>query len=126
MTTKISNTAVREVIEHGKPKGSQERIAELEKKLAKVKKDIAEAERLEKRSQLFAGAINKLRKELGKTLTREEYSAIDGLYIFLHSGCVDFIRHVPSLTDTGENKRLNKDLDTVEELHELDYLTERG
>ncbi|MBA7613586.1 hypothetical protein ES703_20837 [subsurface metagenome] len=126
MIAKISNTVVRDIIEHGKPVDTNERVAELEKKLAKVRKDIAEEERLEKRWQLLETACGKLRKEMGKTLTNEEYNAIDGIYIFVHSGCVDFLRHIPSATDTGENKRLNQDLDTVEALHELDYLTKEA
>jgi len=122
MTT-LSRSVVDEALEEGKTVDRSARIAELEKQLVKVRKDIAEQDRLEKKCQVFETACEKLRKEMGKTLTREEYQAIDGLYIFLHSGCVDFIRHVPSATDAGENKRLNRDLDTVEALHELDYLT---
>ncbi|KKL83693.1 hypothetical protein LCGC14_1972180 [marine sediment metagenome] len=122
MTT-LSRSVVDEVLAEGKTVDRSARIAQLEKQLAKVRKDIAEQERLEKRWQVFETACKKLRKEMGKTLTSEEYQAIDGLYIFLHSGCVDFIRYVPSATDKGENKRLNQDLDTMEALHELDALT---
>ncbi|KKK59271.1 hypothetical protein LCGC14_3036050 [marine sediment metagenome] len=107
----------------GKTVDRSARIAELEKQLVKVRRDITEQNRLEKKWQLFEGACKKLRKEMGKTLTREERDAIDGLYIFLHSGCVDFVRNVPSVTDKGENKRLNRDLDTAEALRELDTLT---
>jgi len=122
MTT-LNRSVVDKALEEGKTVDRSARIAELETQLAKVRKDITEQERLEKRWQLCETARNKLRKEMGKTLTREEYNAIDGLYIFLHSGCVDFIRHIPSATDKGENKSLNQDLDTVEALHELDALT---
>ena len=118
----ISNSAVEAVINGEQAKDPEARIAELEKQLAKVRKDIAEQERLEKHYRVFQTACEKLRRELGKTLTHEEREAIDGLYIFLHSGCVDFVRHVPSATDKGENKRLNQDLDTVEALHELSSL----
>ena len=123
MTATLSPSIVDKALEEGQTVDRQSRIAQLEKQLAKVRKDIAEQERLEKRWQLFEGACKKLRKEMGKTLTSEEYQAIDGLYIFLHSGCVDFVRHVPDATDKGENKRLNQDLDTMEALHELDALT---
>jgi len=119
----LNRSVVDKALEEGKTVDRSARIAELEKKLVKVRKDIAEQERLEKRWALVEGAYEKLRKEMGKCLTREEYQAIDGVYIFLHSGCVDFVRHVPSLTDAGENKKLNRDLDTVEALRELDYLT---
>ena len=122
MTT-LSRSVVDKTLEEGKTVDRSARITALEKQLAKVRQDIAEQDRLEKKWQVFETACKKLRKEMGKTLTREEYQAIDGLYIFLHSGCVDFVRHVPSLTDAGENKRLNRDLDTVEALRELDYLT---
>ncbi|MBA7478538.1 hypothetical protein ES707_13963 [subsurface metagenome] len=123
MTQTLSPSIVDKTLEEGKTVDRSARIAELEKQLGKVRKDIAEQERLEKKWQVFETACKKLRKEMGKTLTREERDAIDGLFIFLHSGCVDFIRHLPSGTDAGENKRLNRDLDTAEALHELDTLT---
>jgi len=122
MTT-LSSSVVDKALEEGKTVDRSARIAELEKQLAKVRKDIAEQDRLEKKWRVFETACEKLQKEMGKTLTREERDAIDGLYIFLHGGCVDFIRHIPSATDAGENKRLNRDLDTAEALHELDALT---
>ncbi len=122
MTT-LSRSVVDEALEEGKTVDRSARITELEKQLAKVRKDIAEQDRLEKKWRVFETACQKLRKEMGKTLTHEEYQAIDGLYIFLHGGCVDFIRHIPSATDKGENKRLNRDLDTIEALHELEALT---
>ena len=122
MTT-LSRSVVDEALAEGKAVDRSARIAQLEKQLVKVRKDIAEQERLEKKLQVFESACKKLQAEMGKTLTQEEYQAIDGIYIFLHNGCVDFVRHVPSATDAGENKRLNRDLDTVEALHELDDLT---
>jgi len=122
MTT-LSRSVVDEVLAEGKTVDRSARIAQLEKQLAKVRKDIAEQERLERRWQLIETAFNKLRRELGKTLTPEEYAALDGAYIFLHSGCVDLLRHVPGATSMGEEKRLQKDLDTIEALHELVALT---
>jgi len=122
MTT-LSSSVVDEALAEGKTVDRSARIAQLEKQLAKVHKDIAEQERLEKRWQVFETACKKLRQEMGKTLTEEEYQAIDGLYIFLHSGCVDFVRRVPDATDKGENKRLNQDLDTMEALNELNALS---
>lgn len=123
MSEALSNVAVTAVIEGDKGVDRQARIAELEKKLAKAKGDIVEQERLEKRWLLFEGACKKLRQEMGKTLTREEYDAIDGIYIFLHSGCVDFVRHIPSATDRGESKRLEKDLELGEAMKGLSSLT---
>lgn len=123
MTNKLSNHVINEVLAEGKTVDRSARRAELEKQLAKVRQDIAEQERLEKRWRTFETATKKLRKEIGKTLTCEEYQAIDGIYIFLHSGCVDFVRDVPSATDRGENKALNKDLGTVEALRELEDLS---
>ncbi len=123
MTSKLSSHTVSEALEEGKSVDRSTRVAELEKQLAKVRKDIAEQERLAKRWKLVQTACNKLKREMGKTLTKEEYQAIDGIYIFLHSGCVDFVRQVPSATDKGENKSLNKDLGTVEALKELEDLT---
>ncbi|MBE9501306.1 MAG: hypothetical protein IMY87_02625 [Chloroflexi bacterium] len=123
MATALSPSIVDKALEEGQTVDRQSRIAQLEKQLAKVQKDIAEQERLEKRWQLFEGACKKLSQEMGKTLTREERDAIDGIYIFLHSGCVDFVRHIPSATSTGEDKRLAKDLDMAEAMHELSSLT---
>ena len=121
--TSNATDAMRVVITEGQGVDRSRRIADLEKQLAKLQKDIAEQERLEKRWQTLQTATAKLRREMGQTLTREEYEAIDGMYIFLHSGCVDFVRHIPSATSRGEDKQLEKDLDTVEALHELENLT---
>ena len=123
MTQTLSSAVVDRALEEGKTVDRQSRIAQLEKQLAKVRKDITEQERLERRWALFEGACEKLRREMGKTLIREERDAIDGVYIFLHSGCVDFVRHIPSATSKGEDKRLEKDLDTAEALKELSSLT---
>ena len=123
MTQTLSSAVVDRALEEGKGINRQERIAQLEKQLAKVRKDIAEQERLERRWALVQSAFAKLKQEMGKTLTREEYDAIDGVYIFLHSGCVDMVRHIPSATSSGEDKRLQKDLDMAEAMHELSSLT---
>ena len=123
MTQTLSSAVVDRALEEGKTVDRQSRIAQLEKQLAKVRKDIAEQERLEKQWQLLQTAFAKLRREIGKTLTQEEYNALDGAYIFLHSGCVDLLRHVPSATDMGESKKLDKDLDTFEAMKELEALT---
>ena len=101
----------------------QARISTLEKQLAKVRKDITHQERLEKRWATVQSSLAKLKREIGKTLTSEEYDAIDGIYIFIHSGCVDMVRHIPSATSRGEDNQLLKDLDTVEAMHELSSLT---
>ena len=123
MATALSPSIVDKALEEGQTVDRQSRIAQLEKQLARVRKDITEQERLERRWALVESAFAKLKQEMGKTLTREEYDAIDGVYIFLHSGCVDMVRHIPSATSTGEDKRLAKDLDTAEALKELSSLT---
>jgi len=102
----------------------QSRIEELKKRLDKVKGQIAEEEELERRVALVQSAFAKLKREMGKTLTSEEYQAIDGAYIFLHSGSVDLVRHVPSATDKGESKELEKILDAGDALQELKTLGE--
>jgi len=122
MTT-LSRSVVDRVLEEGKTVDRQSRIDALRKQLAKVKKDIAEQERLGRRWALSTSAYNKLQRELGKTLTPEEYQAIDGIYLFLHSGCVDMVRHIPSVTSRGEDKELLKDLDMAEALKELTSLS---
>ena len=108
MTQTLSSAVVDRALEEGKGINRQERVAQLEKQLAKVKKDIAEQERLERRWALVESAFAKLKREMGKTLTREEYDAIDGVYIFLHSECVDMVRHIPSATSSGEDERLQR------------------
>ena len=123
MTTKLSSAVVDKALEEGKGVDRQSRIDALQKQLAKVQKDIAEQERLEKRWATVQRAFAKLKREMGKTLTREEYEAIDGIYIFLHSGCVDMVRHIPSATSRGEDKRLERDLDMAEAMKELASLT---
>jgi len=120
---KLSSAVVDEALNEGKGVNRDARIEALHKQLAKVQKDIAEQERVEKRLALVKSAYAKLRRELGKTLTPEEYEAIDGIYLFVHSGCVDMIRDIPSATSKGEDKRLERDLDTAEALHELETLT---
>lgn len=122
MTMTLSNSAVETAIRGGPQVDRSARIAELEKQLAKVRKDIAEQERLEKRWQLVYSAFTKLKREMFQTLTPEEREAIDGAYIFLHSGCVDLVRHIPSDTSKGEDQRLEKDLSTAEAMRELKTL----
>jgi hypothetical protein len=121
MTT-LSNQAVEAVISGRQTKDKPARIAELEKQLAKVRKDIAEQEKLEKWYATVQRAFAKLRQEMGKTLTAEEYQAIDGAYIFLHSGCLDMVRQIPSATSKGEDKRFLEKMDTAEALAELGSL----
>lgn len=123
MTLTLSRSIVDKVLEEGQTVDRQARIDQLEKQLVKVRKDIAEEERLEKRWATVKSAFAKLKRELGKSLTREEYNAIDGIYLFLHSGCLDMVRQVPSSTSRGEDTQLLKDLDTAEALHELASLT---
>ena len=124
--TKLNSALVDKALEEGKNVDRQARIEALQKQLARVQKDIAEQERLEKRWQLVQSAFTKLKRELGKTLIPEEYQAIDGIYLFLHSGCVDMVRNIPSATSQGEDKRLERDLDMAEALKELASLTEKA
>ena len=60
MTMTLSNSAVETAIRGGPKVDRSARIAELEKQLTKVRKDIAEQERLEKRWQLVYSAFTKL------------------------------------------------------------------
>ena len=122
MTNDIDNEAIEAVLRGDTEEDRRMRIARLEKDLAKVRRDIEEQARLEARLSLVNTAFTKLKKELGKTLTEEEYRAIDGAYIFLHSGCVDLIRAIPDGTSRGEDKKLLYDLDTAESLRELKEL----
>lgn len=123
MTTRISSAIVDRTLSEGNTVDRQSRIEALQKQLEKVQKDIAEQQRLEERWALVQSAYTKLRRELGKTLTREEYQAINGIYLFIHSGNVDMVREIPSATSKGEDKQLLRDLDMAEAMHELESLT---
>jgi hypothetical protein len=122
MSNTLPNAAVEAVIQGKAIKDKPARIAQLERELEKVRRDIAEQERLEKRWATVQRAFDKLKREMFRTLTPEEIEAIDGAYIFLHSGLVDLVRTVPSATSKGEDVALDKDLRTVEALKELDTL----
>ena len=101
----------------------QAKIQELEAQLAKLKVEIKKEEKLEEQWRTLERAYSKLKKELGKTLTNEEYNTIDGAYLFLHGGCVDLIRKISSATDKGESKRLEKVLaygETLAEVREIE------
>jgi hypothetical protein len=115
----IPSSAVEKVIQGQQVKDRPAREAELERQLEKVRKDIAEQEKLEKWYATVQRAFAKLKREIGKTLTEEERTAIDGAYIFLHSGCVDMVRTIPSATSKGEDKRFLDKVDMGEALEEL-------
>lgn len=117
--TMLNTTEVVAALGGGPKVDRASRVAQLEKQLERVRKDITEQERLDKRWALVEGAFNKLMREMGKTLTHEEWEAIDGAYIFLHSGKVDLVRQIPSATSKGEDRRLEKDLNTAEAMREL-------
>lgn len=119
MTTRINGAVVDEALKEGKDVDRQERIAKFEKELEKVQKDIAEQKKLEKRYAIVQSAFAKLKKELGKTLTEEERQAVDGIYLFLHSGCVDMVRSIPSATSRGEDVRLLSEMDMAEALQDI-------
>lgn len=119
MTAKITSHTVNTALAEGKDVDRQERITKLQGALEKVQKDIAEQVRLEKRWAIVQSAFTKLKRELGKTLTQEERDAIDGIYLFLHSGSVDMVRHIPSATSRGEDVKLERDLDMAEALQNL-------
>lgn len=119
----IPNAAVSAVLDGRSPANKAARVAALEKELKKVRESIEEQERLDRRYKLYQTAYDKLKRELFKTLTQEERDAIDGAYLFLHSGLVDIVREIPSATSRGEDLRLDKDLRTVEALKELESLT---
>ena len=123
MANSLSPTEVEKILVEGETVDRQSRIQALQKQLAKVKKDITEQVRLEKRDATVQSAFAKLKREMGKTLTSEEYQAIDGAYIFLHGGCVDLVRHLPSATSDGQDTKLLKDLEMAEAMKELDTLT---
>lgn len=119
MNREITVSVINEALEEGKNVNREERVAQLQKELAKVQKNIKEQERLEKRYALVTRAFTKLKKEIGKSLTPEEYQAVNGMYLFIHSGNVDMVRRVPSATSRGEDTRLESDLEMAEALHDL-------
>jgi len=104
----------------------QARIAELEKELARVRRDIEETRRVNARVALLESAFAKLKREMLQTLTREEMDAVMGAYIFIHRDGIDLVRQIPSGTSRGEDKQLLKDLTTGEKMRELETLTREG
>ncbi len=122
MTPTINKATVDAVLREG-PKGDQTaRITELEKQLEKVRKDIAEQQKLEKHWQTFNRAFSKLKVELLKTLTPEELACMDGAYLFLHGGCVDLVRTLPSTTDKGEGPKFLDKIEMGQALEDLGNL----
>ncbi|MGD0794292.1 MAG: hypothetical protein ABR958_01685 [Dehalococcoidales bacterium] len=121
MTT-INKAAVEAVLRGGAKTDRPARIAELEKQLEKVRKDIAEQEKVENYWRTFNGAFAKLKAKLFKTLTPEERACMDGAYLFLHAGCVDLVRSLPSATDKGEGNQFLDKVEMGEALAELGNL----
>lgn len=119
MSKEITSSVVNEALEEGNNVNRDERVAKLQRELAKVQKDIKAQKILEKRYALVQRAYGKLRRNVLKTLTSEEYQAVDGMYLFIHSGNVDMVRRVPSATSRGEDTRLESDLELAEELQNL-------
>jgi len=115
----IPNALVRAAMEEGSGVDREARIAKLQKELVRCQADLVEAERVENRSQLVQSAYKKLRRELGKSLSPEEREAIDGIYLFLHGTNVDMIRQIPSGTDRGEHRKLERDLTMADALAEV-------
>lgn len=100
------------------------RIEALRKQLAKVCVQVDDERRLENRCALIQSAFGKLKAQLRSILTPEEYSAIDGAYIFIHGTFVDMVRHIPSATDKGEGVRFEKMLDMADMMAELKAIEE--
>ena len=115
----IPNALVRAAMKEGPGVDRDGRIAKLQRELERCQADIVEADRVERRSQLVQSAYRKLRRELGKSLSPEEREAIDGIYLFLHGTNVDMIRQIPSGTDKGEHRKLERDLTMAEALAEV-------
>ncbi len=86
------SSAVTDVLREGTAVDRKARIAELLRKTDKVRADIAMQEKLDKRSANITSAFVKINRELGKTLTDQERRAINGMYFFVHDGCVDMVR----------------------------------
>ena len=118
-----SNKAMEAAIAGSAAVDRDERIESLTRQLAKVKMDIAEQEATDKWLTTVQTAYAKMKRELLKTLTPEEYQAVDGAYLFLHAGCVDLVHEIPSTTSKGEDTRFQKDLHTAEAMRELAELT---
>ncbi len=123
MTNNFNAGVVDAVIREGPGKDRQARIAQLETQLARVRNEAEMEAEMERHYQTIQRAFAKLKAEMGKTLTIEERQALDGAYIFLHSGCVDVVRSIPSATDKGEGNRFLEKLDVGEALEELRHLS---
>jgi hypothetical protein len=124
MTQTISKSVLESVLRDGPKTDRPARIAELEKQLEKVRKDIVEQEKLEKHWRMFNRAFTKLKAELFQTLTPEEKECMDGAYLFLHGSSVDLVRYLPSATDKGEGKKFLEKVEIGEALAELGKIIE--
>ena len=102
----------------------KQRITELEKELAHIKRDIEETARIDVRVGLVESAFEKMKVVLFSTLTTDELAAIRGAYIFLHNDGIDLVRSIPDKTSQGEDIALLRDLKIGDELAELDELKE--
>jgi len=90
---------------------TRNKVQELEERLAKVQAQIAQERGVERRQAVALSAYSKMRQAMRDCLTDEERQAVDGMYLFLHGGgslCVDLLRNVPSSTDKGQGKALEK------------------
>jgi hypothetical protein len=82
-------------------------IAKLETRVAFYQEKIAEFEALEKRAKM-AYSTQALFQTAYDGLTLEEKAAINGMYLFIHSGMVDMVKEQPSATDRGEGREFVK------------------
>ena len=125
-TTRIPNSIVRAAMNEPAGVDRDAKVARLQRELAKTRENIVEARRVENRSQLVQSAYAKLRRNLFTGMTPDERDAVDGMYLFLHSGNVDLVRNVPSGIDAGEHRRFERDLTMAEAMRETETVSERA
>lgn len=81
------------------------KVEDMEKELARVRGQVAELQELERKCALVSRTFDRIRTYLLEGFTAEELAVVDGVYLHLHDGMVDMVRHLPSDTDRGEGKR---------------------
>lgn len=89
-------------------------LDKLEKRLARVNDQIAEEEAYQLRIETVLSAKRKIEGMVISSLTEEEKTAVNGMYLFFHGMCVDIVRNIPSSTDKGQGQQFIKQLEKAE------------
>lgn len=96
------------------PEELEEKKTKLQRQLAKVTAEIAAEEATEARLAAVLSAKRKIENLVIGSLTDEERLAVNGMYLFFHSTCVDIVRKIPSSTDKGLGEKFIATMEKAE------------